>query len=133
MNTNIDTAIEVLRQRIRSKVFHRLPEGDYGLLVWYPNAKPPKGDEEEEGTAPPSTSSKTLLSANGSASGKNAADVLFAALTAAGKPLSRGELLKSAAGHGVPIDKSTASQIMSRDNRFNGVGRGRGAKWELKK
>ena len=48
--------------------FHRLPNGEYGLLAWYPNAKPAKnGDDQEEEDdkasskkqAPPSTSANT--------------------------------------------------------------------------
>jgi hypothetical protein len=110
--------------RKNSSLFHRLPGGNYGLLSWYPNAKPPKDDEDEEGVA---------SSTNGSAPGKDPADAFFSALKAAGRPLSRGELLKSAASKGVQIDKSAASQILHRDNRFSGVGHGRGAKWELNK
>jgi hypothetical protein len=44
-----------LRSNLRknSKTFHRLPNGQYGLLAWYPNAKPAKpslngNDEDEE-------------------------------------------------------------------------------------
>jgi hypothetical protein len=33
--------------RKNSSVFHRLPNGTYGLLSWYPNAKPRDDDEEE--------------------------------------------------------------------------------------
>jgi len=43
--------------RKNSSVFHRLPNGDYGLLVWYPNAKPPK-DKEPDETEPPVTAKK---------------------------------------------------------------------------
>jgi len=32
--------------RKNSSVFHRLPNGTYGLLSWYPNAKPQREDEE---------------------------------------------------------------------------------------
>jgi hypothetical protein len=31
--------------RKNSSLFHRLPSGEYGLLSWYPNAKPPKEEE----------------------------------------------------------------------------------------
>lgn len=36
--------------RKNSSIFHRLPEGNsYGLLAWYPNAKPPKdGDDADD-------------------------------------------------------------------------------------
>lgn len=32
--------------RKNSSVFHRLPNGEYGLLSWYPNAKPPKPKDD---------------------------------------------------------------------------------------
>jgi len=115
--------------RKNSSMFHRLPAGNYGLLAWYKNAKPPKGDEGEE----PDGASSSKPSANGSTPRKKPADVLFEILNSAGKPLSRGELLKSADSRGVQIDKAAASQIMNRDNRFTGVGHGRGAKWEVRK
>src|SRR5947207_6083622 len=66
--------------RKNSSLFHRLPEGDYGLIAWYPNAKPPKDDEEEENGTP----SKVSPSANGSTTDKNAVDVLFEILNSAG-------------------------------------------------
>ena len=34
--------------RKNSSVFHRLPNGTYGLLSWYPNAKPQRDDDENE-------------------------------------------------------------------------------------
>lgn len=34
--------------RKNSSVFHRLPNGTYGLLNWYPNAKPQKSDDGED-------------------------------------------------------------------------------------
>lgn len=34
--------------RKNSSIFHRLPAGDYGLLTWYPNAKPPKPDDDDD-------------------------------------------------------------------------------------
>jgi hypothetical protein len=34
--------------RKNSSVFHRLPNGTYGLLSWYPNAKPQRDDETDE-------------------------------------------------------------------------------------
>src|SRR5437667_8785737 len=33
--------------RKQSAIFHRLPGGDYGLLAWYPRAKPPKDEDED--------------------------------------------------------------------------------------
>ena len=99
------------------------------MLLWYPNARPPKDDEEVEEEKAPLAKSPRPTSSNGSVSHKKAADVLCEILTAAGKPLSRAELLKSAASRGIEISKEYASQIMSRDNRFNGIGHGRGAKW----
>jgi hypothetical protein len=38
--------------RKNSSIFHRLPGGAYGLLAWYPNAKPPKDDDEAGEDAP---------------------------------------------------------------------------------
>lgn len=40
----------VVRSSLRknSSVFHRLPNGEYGLLSWYPNAKAVKPDEDED-------------------------------------------------------------------------------------
>src|SRR5207302_1756011 len=34
--------------RKQSTLFHRLPNGDYGLLAWYPKAKPPKDDDDQD-------------------------------------------------------------------------------------
>lgn len=34
--------------RKNSKMFHRLPNGQFGLLAWYPNAKPDKPGKETE-------------------------------------------------------------------------------------
>lgn len=34
--------------RKNSKVFHRLPTGQFGLLAWYPNAKAEKGGKETD-------------------------------------------------------------------------------------
>jgi len=33
--------------RKNSSIFHRLPNGTYGLLSWYPNAKPQRDDDED--------------------------------------------------------------------------------------
>ncbi|HEX8168893.1 MAG TPA: hypothetical protein VF601_24280 [Beijerinckiaceae bacterium] len=49
------TSIISVRNTLRknSGIFHRLPNGTYGLLSWYPNARPPKDDDEgEEREAP---------------------------------------------------------------------------------
>jgi hypothetical protein len=51
-----DIAMVGLRSNLRknSKTFHRLPNGQYGMLSWYPNAKAPKAgaisNEEEDDT-----------------------------------------------------------------------------------
>lgn len=51
-----DIAMVSLRSNLRknSKTFHRLPNGQYGLLSWYPNAKAPKpgttNSEEDDDT-----------------------------------------------------------------------------------
>ncbi len=34
--------------RKQSTIFHRLPNGDYGLLSWYPKAKPPKDEDDAD-------------------------------------------------------------------------------------
>lgn len=41
---NDENAKVTIRNNLRksSSIFHRLPNGDYGLLAWYPNAKPTK-------------------------------------------------------------------------------------------
>src|ERR1700730_5924795 len=43
-------AITGLRATLRknSSIFHKLPNGDYGLLSWYPNAKGPIRSDDEE-------------------------------------------------------------------------------------
>jgi hypothetical protein len=52
---NEQVALVSLRSNLRknSRTFHKLPNGQYGLLAWYPNAKPAKAtandqDEDEE-------------------------------------------------------------------------------------
>lgn len=53
------TAIISVRGTIRknSSIFHRLPNGTYGLLSWYPNARPQRDEDEEE--AKPSRAAKS--------------------------------------------------------------------------
>lgn len=45
------TAIIGLRATLRksSSIFHRLPNGTYGLLSWYPNARPARDDDGDDG------------------------------------------------------------------------------------
>jgi hypothetical protein len=47
---NEDNAITNIRATLRknSSIFHRLPNNEYGLLSWYPNAKAVREDEEDE-------------------------------------------------------------------------------------
>jgi hypothetical protein len=56
---NDDIALVSLRATLRknNRVFHRLPSGTYGLLSWYPNAKPPK----DNGGSPSSSSMGTSM------------------------------------------------------------------------
>jgi hypothetical protein len=44
------TALIGVRATIRknSSIFHRLPNGTYGLLSWYPNARPARPDDEDD-------------------------------------------------------------------------------------
>lgn len=48
------TATTIVRATLRknSSIFHRLPNGTYGLLSWYPNAKPQRDDDEEDAPTP---------------------------------------------------------------------------------
>jgi hypothetical protein len=48
------TAIISVRGTIRksSSIFHRLPNGAYGLLSWYPAARPNKDDDEDNARPP---------------------------------------------------------------------------------
>ncbi len=63
---NEENAKTTVRNNLRksSSIFHRLPNGDFGLLAWYPNAKPPKPDEPQAGdvqerpASPPSPEKK---------------------------------------------------------------------------
>ncbi len=43
-------ALVSLRSNLRknSRMFHKLPNGQYGLLSWYPNAKPAKATEDDD-------------------------------------------------------------------------------------
>jgi hypothetical protein len=45
-----DNAIRGLRQSLtkNSSTFHKLPNGLYGLLEWYPNAKPARPDDDTD-------------------------------------------------------------------------------------
>ena len=49
------TATTIVRNTLRknSSVFHRLPNGTYGLLSWYPNAKLQRDDEDLDTLARP--------------------------------------------------------------------------------
>jgi hypothetical protein len=56
---NEDNAITNIRATLRknSSIFHRLPNSEYGLLAWYPNAKPVRDiDEDEPARKPPRSS-----------------------------------------------------------------------------
>lgn len=46
-----ENAKNTLRIALRknSSIFHRLPNGEYGLFAWYPSAKPQSSKEEEDG------------------------------------------------------------------------------------
>jgi len=63
---NEENAKTTVRNNLRksSSIFHRLPNGDFGLLIWYPNAKPPKPEEpqaagtEEPPALPPTPEKK---------------------------------------------------------------------------
>jgi hypothetical protein len=56
--------------RKNSSIFHKLPNGEYGLLAWYPNAKIVADDEEQKdekpkkGTAKPEKEEKTAFVSN---------------------------------------------------------------------
>lgn len=47
---NENNAMISLGQTLRknSKMFHKLPNGNYGLLAWYPNAKEDKSSDDDE-------------------------------------------------------------------------------------
>lgn len=47
---NDSNAITGIRNTLRkaSQIFHRLPNGEYGLLKWYPNAKAQRQDEDND-------------------------------------------------------------------------------------
>jgi hypothetical protein len=62
-------ALAGLRQTLRknSSIFHRLPNGRYGLLVWYPNAKPARDDDDGDDDAGPAPSKRTKPSKMGGA------------------------------------------------------------------
>jgi hypothetical protein len=47
------TALISLRATLRknSQTFHKLPNGQYGLRAWYPNARPAKDDDDERPAA----------------------------------------------------------------------------------
>lgn len=47
---NEQVALVSLRSNLRknSRTFHKLPNGQYGLLAWYPNAKPAKASASEQ-------------------------------------------------------------------------------------
>ncbi len=50
---NEGNAITGVRNTLRkaSQIFHRLPNGEYGLLKWYPNAKAQRQDDNESSAA----------------------------------------------------------------------------------
>jgi hypothetical protein len=45
-----ENAKNTIRMSLRknSSIFHKLPNGEYGLLTWYPNAKPARDDDKNE-------------------------------------------------------------------------------------
>jgi hypothetical protein len=63
--TKVETnALVSLRNTMRksSRIFHRLPNGQYGLLTWYPNAKaqrPSDDDDDESETTKPATNTES--------------------------------------------------------------------------
>lgn len=54
---NKNNAMISLGQTMRksSKIFHKLPNGKYGLLTWYPNAKEGKSSDDDEKDSATST------------------------------------------------------------------------------
>jgi hypothetical protein len=46
--------------RKNSSVFHRLPNGTYGLLSWYPNAKPQRDEDDNDTAARPRKKARKL-------------------------------------------------------------------------
>ncbi len=54
------TAMIALRATLRknSSIFHRLPNGTYGLLGWYPDAKPVRDDGDDESRKAPRASKR---------------------------------------------------------------------------
>ncbi len=59
-----DIAVVGLRALLRKRTnfFHKLPNGSYGLTIWYPDAKKPKAqadDDQNDGEAKPKTEAAT--------------------------------------------------------------------------
>lgn len=92
--TKIETnAITALRQVLRknSSTFHRLDNGVYGLLVWYPNAKAAKYDDDDDDARPAATSKRTAKHAHKSKKSKEKPSQPDAAKSGASTETASGE------------------------------------------
>lgn len=64
--------------------------------------------------------------------GARQGDACFAVLSAAAHPLSRQEMFELATARGAKIaNQDHLSSILSRDDRFKSIGKGRKSKWQL--
>jgi hypothetical protein len=57
IETNRLTSLRAVLRK-NSGIFHRLPNGQYGLLAWYPKVKAAKSEDEADGAAPPKRSAQ---------------------------------------------------------------------------
>jgi hypothetical protein len=94
-----DTTVEInaingLRQVMRknSSIFHRLPQGTYGLLAWYPNAKATRPDEEEDAESRSATTRTAKPRAAKAPKGRTAKPEKSARPRKQAKPESAGQI-----------------------------------------
>jgi|SRR5579872_3056660 len=115
-------AMTGLRQTLRknSSTFHKLPNGQYGLLAWYPNAKAAKSDDEsdeEEGPAAPTPPKRKPRSkANGTGHGavSDASKAAIRKFLLDGLPEGSGVSLKTITGMAEGLNLSAEGMSLSR-------------------
>jgi hypothetical protein len=126
---NEENAKAGVRQSLtkNADVFHKLPNGEYGLLEWYPNAKveKPAEDEKEAPEKPsPTTTAKRKDSSGGGAPKFSWVAEIDKALVAATKPMTPSEIVEAIEARGFEIVSANPAQQVRNYLARNGAAMG---------
>jgi hypothetical protein len=61
---SVSNILDRAAMRKNNMVFHRLPNGAYGLLAWYPDAKPVKEEDDKESDEKEAVAAKKTTTAS---------------------------------------------------------------------